>query len=274
MSSARASIGRLQSRLAFIPDEEPEPEAAAAAAAAPSVTANIASAITDRVNANRVDTSVVFQTAMAGGPLGNEFKTLATNIESTLALRLESMIKTSDLPDLALGTEHDRDTMVACTGKAWQAMYPSPEVTAMVSAAYQRVVDQCNDYIAEVDAHVASGIDTAIAESAAEVAATFCTGATAPAEPEIATTVSLAGDGSKEYMESTRTLHEMTAVITLQERRIKHLRIELEKKSKERYERTAGTAADLAPETALTNEIKIDQESLHTLVVERNATAL
>ena len=27
MSSARASIGRLQSRLAFIPDEEPEPEA-------------------------------------------------------------------------------------------------------------------------------------------------------------------------------------------------------------------------------------------------------
>ena len=63
MSSARASIGRLQSRLAFIPDEEPEPEAAAAAAAAPSVTANIASAITDRVDANRVDTSVVFQTA-------------------------------------------------------------------------------------------------------------------------------------------------------------------------------------------------------------------
>ena len=274
MSSARASIGRLQSRLAFIPDEEPEPEAAAAAAAAPSVTANIISAITDRVDANRVDTSVVFQTAMAGGPLGNEFKTLATNIESSLALRLESMIKTSDLPDLALGTEDDRDTMVACTGKAWQAMYPSPEVTALVGAAYQRVVDQCNEYIAEVDAHVATGIDTAIAESAAEVAATFCTGATAPAEPEIATTVSLAGDGSKEYMESTRTLHEMTAVITLQERRIKHLRIELEKKSKARYERAAGTAADLAPETALTNEIKIDQESLHTLVVERNATAL
>ena len=188
MSSARASIGRLQSRLAFIPDEEPEPEAAAAAAAAPSVTANIISAITDRVDANRVDTSVVFQTAMAGGPLGNEFKTLATNIESSLALRLESMIKTSDLPDLALGTEDDRDTMVACTGKAWQAMYPSPEVTALVGAAYQRVVDQCNDYIAEVDAHVATGIDTAIAESAAEVAATFCTGATAPAEPEIATT--------------------------------------------------------------------------------------
>ena len=31
MSSARASIGRLQSMLSFIPDGEPEPEAAAAA---------------------------------------------------------------------------------------------------------------------------------------------------------------------------------------------------------------------------------------------------
>jgi hypothetical protein len=63
--------------------------------------------------------------------------------------------------------------------------------------------------------------------------------------------VSLAGDGSKEYMESTLTLHEMTSVITVQERRIKRLRTELEKKSKARYDRAASTVADLSPETAL-----------------------
>ena len=288
MSSARASLSRLDSVLSFLSSVTESAIPEAPATEAHTVTdmdcKKIADLLMSHFQDARRDMIMDFKMQIEGGGLKRELSAAALNIENVISEEVLALIPTIDAEHFS---DEDKAKLSQVVGQLFTTVTPSPKAVSIMNAAYERVQNVCAEYMQQIEQEqhestlqviklAVGDIGKVVTDKLDASVAYFKANGEDTGANESSTKPQDAAEGEDDYMQATLTLHSKEADIRNIAKVIKDTRELMSKKSAERHATKNGyeKSALVADEKTLKEQIDLDEDRQRILVAERNQYAL